>query len=214
MNTLKITAKDIKKSDSYWSDYIGTTDVSNYDGNIEIDGNLGYVKFVSIKATGHILAKAGSGIEAGEGIKAGWSIKAGLGIEAGYGIKAGDGIEAGWGIKAGSGITAGSGIEAGDGITAGSGITAGDGIKAGLGITSFYSWVKAKLAISFNEKCTLSAGIFSTNGEQVIEAQEIKGGKIIYGKVSIIPKEEIKPSLTGKEVSVTLDGVTYKAVIQ
>jgi len=77
MKTLKVTAKDIKKSDSYWSDYIGTTDVSNYDGHIEIDGNLGYVKFLSIKATGHIWAEAGSGI------KAGWGIEAGEGIEAG-----------------------------------------------------------------------------------------------------------------------------------
>jgi hypothetical protein len=40
METLKLTAEHFKKSTSYWSDYIGTVDVSDYDGNIEIDSNL------------------------------------------------------------------------------------------------------------------------------------------------------------------------------
>lgn len=37
MNTLKLTKNDFKKSKNYWLDYIGTTDVSNYAGHIEIE---------------------------------------------------------------------------------------------------------------------------------------------------------------------------------
>jgi hypothetical protein len=103
--TLLITSKDVKKSDEYWSDYIGSENVANFDGHIEIEANLGWVRFTGISATGHIIAKAGSGIEAGDGIKAGWSIEAGDGIKAGSGIEAGDGIKAGWGIEAGLSIT-------------------------------------------------------------------------------------------------------------
>jgi hypothetical protein len=59
------------------------------DGSIEISEGLGVVVFVSLSASASILAKAGSGIEAGEGIDAGWDIKAGEGIKAGWDIKAG-----------------------------------------------------------------------------------------------------------------------------
>ena len=86
--------------------YIGATDITAFEGNIEIEVNLGYVVFSALKAVGYILAKAGSGIKAGWGIEAGEGIKAGWGIEAGEGIKAGSGIKAGWGIEAGSGIEA------------------------------------------------------------------------------------------------------------
>ena len=84
MNTLKITKEHFKKSTSYWSDYIWTEDVSNYQWHIEIDSNLWYVRFEKIKASGKIVAlagtwiKAGTWIEAGEWIEAGWWIKAGL----------------------------------------------------------------------------------------------------------------------------------------
>ncbi len=75
MNTLHLVAKDFKDSDSYYKNYIGKEDVSNYQGNIEIEGNLGYVRFEGyLIATGYIIAEAGSGIEAGEGIKAGFTI--------------------------------------------------------------------------------------------------------------------------------------------
>jgi hypothetical protein len=40
METLKLTKEHFKKSYSYWSDYIGTVDVSDYQGNIGIDKNL------------------------------------------------------------------------------------------------------------------------------------------------------------------------------
>ena len=100
METLKITKNELNAN----NEYIGSVDVSNFDGHIEIAALLGYVKFKSLKVAGSIIALAGSGIEAGDGIEAGW------------GIEAGDGIKAGWGIEAGSGIKAGLGIEAGWGI--------------------------------------------------------------------------------------------------
>ena len=40
METLKLTEEHFKKSNSYWSDYIGNVDVSSYNGNIEIDARL------------------------------------------------------------------------------------------------------------------------------------------------------------------------------
>ena len=84
METLRLTKKDFKDiKDSCYKEYCGKQDVSDFDGNIEIESNLGYVRFNSIKAKGYIIAEAGSGIEAG------WGIKAGTGIEAGWGIKAG-----------------------------------------------------------------------------------------------------------------------------
>ena len=89
MKTLQLTAKDFKQSESYWKDYIGSEDLSDFQGNIEIEENLGYVNFAKIKVSGFIFAKAGTGIKAGEGIEAGWGIKAGEGIEAGSGIEAG-----------------------------------------------------------------------------------------------------------------------------
>ncbi|HNC91439.1 MAG TPA: hypothetical protein PL000_21110, partial [Anaerolineales bacterium] len=89
MKTLKLTRKDFKGTDSYWKEYVGKEDVSVYEGNIEIEGGLGYVRFASLKATGFVLSGAGTGIEAGEGIKSGWGIEAGMGIKAGMGIEAG-----------------------------------------------------------------------------------------------------------------------------
>ena len=50
---------------------------SNFDGHVEIDENLGWVKFkTNFIAKGYILAKAGSGIKAGWGIEAGLMITA------------------------------------------------------------------------------------------------------------------------------------------
>ena len=54
--------------------YIGATDLTNFEGHIEIDPNLEYVFFAALKAGGRIFAKAGSGIEAGWGIEAGLCI--------------------------------------------------------------------------------------------------------------------------------------------
>jgi hypothetical protein len=195
MDILRLTKKHFKETDSYYKEYIGKEDVSNYDGAIEIEGGLGYVRFSgSLRATKYILAKAGSGIEAGEGIEAGSGIKAGEGIEAGegikagWGIKAGSGIEAGWGIKAGSGIEAGwgikagSGIEAGWGIKAGSGIEAGWGIKAGWGIVSGLA-ITCRLTLSFTKN--LFAGVAwwkkTSEEEQTITCGKLQGGEIKFG---------------------------------
>ena len=100
---IHIVTKDQLNADN---EYIGTVDLSNFDGAIEIGADLGWVKFKALVATKYIVAKAGSGIEAG------WGIEAGSDIKAGWGIKAGEGIEAGWGIKAGWGIEAGLKISA------------------------------------------------------------------------------------------------------
>ena len=131
-------------------------------------------------------------------------VKGSITAKAGSGIKAGEGIKAGWGIEAGSGIEAGWGIKA------------GEGIKAGWGIVSLYSWIKAKLSISINVKCTIAAGIFSLSGAQDVEAQEIVGA-ICYGNIKILPKEEAarkSESLSGKSVKVVVDGKEYEAVIK
>ena len=58
------------------NEYVGDVDLSDFNGNIISDENLGFVKLKSIKVSGFILFKAGSGIKAGEGIEAGLSISA------------------------------------------------------------------------------------------------------------------------------------------
>ena len=64
MQTLTITAADL--TDGV---YTGATDVSDFEGHIEIEANLGTVRFkAGICVAGGIFAKAGSGIEAGLGI--------------------------------------------------------------------------------------------------------------------------------------------------
>jgi len=135
-NVLKITKTDLD-SDNF---YVGTDDVADFSGAIEIEAGRGRVRFRGrLKASLSIRAGIGSGIVAGAGIEAGRGIVAGAGIEAGRSIVAGDGIEAG------RGIVAGDGIEAGDGIVAGWGIEAGWGIVAGFSVTA--KWVSARLRI-------------------------------------------------------------------
>ena len=82
MNTHIIT-KDQLDAKNY---YTGAS--ADFDGHLEIAPDLGIVLFkLSLSAKGSIIAMAGSGIEAGSGIKAGWGIEAGLGIKAGWGIE-------------------------------------------------------------------------------------------------------------------------------
>jgi hypothetical protein len=94
----------------------------------------------------------------------------------------------------------GSGIKAGRGITAGEGITAGLTISAGLRIfAGLCMWRKP------------------TNGEMEIRCERLVSGQVCYGNLIEIPRprpEPQEPSLSGKNVSVTLDGKTYKAIIQ
>ena len=113
------------------------------------------------------------------------------------------------GIKAGWGIEAGLEIEAGSGIEAGLGIKAGEGIEAGEGIISLYSWIKAKLKIKIDARCTISAGIFSFDGKKDIEAQEIEGN-IIYGDKKIIEKENLE---CGDVIEICKNGKKFKAKI-
>lgn len=216
MNTLKLTAKDFKKSDSYWSDYIGEVDVTDYDGHIEIDANLGWVRFAqSIRADGRILALAGTGIEAGMFIEAGWSIKAGTSIKAGMDIKAGGNIKArtsikaGWGIKARGNIEAGTSIEAGESIEAGGGIKTETGIKAGLSITCKLSLVAT---------ATIFAGVCywrrADESEKTITCAKLEGGATVeYGilnetglpeqkKLSKAEAEKMLSEKLGEEITI------------
>jgi len=66
------------------NEYVGTVDLSNFDGAIAFSENLGRVVFSgAIRAARYILAEAGTGIEAGEGIKAGEGIEVRLRVFAG-----------------------------------------------------------------------------------------------------------------------------------
>ena len=105
-------------------------------------------------------------------------------------------------IKASESIIA----EAGSGIEAGEGIKAGWGIKAG-------GTISCKLRI-FAGLCIWRK---PTQEEMQIRCEKLIAGEVCYGTLIEIPKPQPKieePSLSGKEVSVTLDGKTYKAIIQ
>jgi hypothetical protein len=151
---LRITKADLNERNEYKErDII-------FDGTVVFEANLGWVKVLGqISAKEFVISEAGSGIEAGEGIKAGG------GIEAGWGIKAGGGIEAGWGIKAGEGIEAGLDIEAGEGIKAGWGIISG--LKYQLANISA-KWISAKerICAGFRQTSEIKGEIRS--GELVI----------------------------------------------
>jgi hypothetical protein len=166
MQTLRLTRLDFRPSDRYWGEYVGKHQLSDHDGNLEIDANLGMVRFPQLQVRRSIIALAGTGIMVERSIQAGGEIKADLditaggaiaavkGIYAGGNIKSGADIVAGWAlqangaieaaenikaatsIKAGTGIRAGGSIEASAGIAAGWGIKAGTDIRAGEGICS------------------------------------------------------------------------------
>ena len=53
MTTLKLQAKDFKEVNGY-KEYIGKEDLSNFDGNLEFEANLGWIRVSSIKVTGYI----------------------------------------------------------------------------------------------------------------------------------------------------------------
>ena len=162
MKTYNITKKDLDK----FNNYIGKTNLADYQGTIISDENLGVILFVSIAAKGGIYFKAGTGITAGTA------------------IKAGDEMTAGTGITAGWGITAGNGITAGDEITAGTEIKAGTAINAGLSITC------KKLSSNLR----IFAGICSFRipdvKETMINCEELVNGEICFGTLNITkPKE-------------------------
>ena len=88
MKTLKLTKDDFKKADNYGYKYIGKEDLSDFEGNLEIDiGLKEWLQFEgSIVVSGYISIEAGDWIEAGGSIKAGGSIEAKFGITAGLQI--------------------------------------------------------------------------------------------------------------------------------
>jgi len=157
---MKLTKKDFKNGE-----YIGEIDfTTKYEGSIEIEGGLGWVKFKRLWVSGRIVADRGTGISAGEGISAGWGISAGESISAGMGISAGTGISAGWGISAGEGISAGMGISAK--LT----------LKAGYRIFAGISrWVKNPTTDQLQIKCG-----------------KFEGGEICYGNLveTGLPEDE------------------------
>jgi len=161
MKTLILTAKDFKKSDSYYKLYCGKEDVSNYEGNIEIEENLGWVKFNGyVSAKGSIYAGAGTGIMAVEGIRADESIRVG------------------WGIETDGNIGAGWGIEVGMYIQAGGSITAAEGITAGLSIS-------CKLSLKFAYRLFAGTATWNdaTDENKDIICGKLEGGKVCYGTV-------------------------------
>ena len=193
METLVLTKKDFDDSNNY----IGSHDLASLNMNLEIEANLGWVKFIRINVLGFIFAKAGSGIEAGLGIKAGSGIKAGWGIEAGLGIKAGSGIEAGWGIEAGSGIEAGWGIKAGWGIEAGWGITC-----------------KTILSIRLRIFAGLCLWRLPAKEEQQITCGKLESGDVCYGELietGVKNDGQVEGELEPVK-TIVLDGVKYDLI--
>lgn len=142
--------------------YVGTEFDAEFEGGVQIDPGLGWVRF-----RGNLFV--GGSIVAGKG----------TGIEAGRGIQAGGGIEASGGIKAGRSIQAGGGIEAGGGIQARWGIEAGEGIEAGLSICC--KGLSAKLRI-FAGLCIWR---IPTPEEQEIVCELLESGTICYGTLKL-----------------------------
>ena len=72
MKTYKITKKDLNKD----NEYIGNLDLSNLDGNLESEENLGTIKVKELNVKGYIKFLTSCGISAVYGIKAGLGILA------------------------------------------------------------------------------------------------------------------------------------------
>ena len=88
---MKLTKKDFKNGE-----YIGEIDfTTKYEGSIEIEGGLGWVKFKRLQVSGSIVADRGTGISAGTSISAGMGISAGTSISAKLTLKVGYRIFAG-----------------------------------------------------------------------------------------------------------------------
>ena len=156
-----IITKDQLDKDNY---YIGSVDLSYFDGHLESEKNLGYVKFKrGLAVTGYIVFRPGSGIEAGWGIKAGLSIESGMGIEAGWGIKSGMGIKSGLSIESGEGIEAGEGIE-------------------------------CKGVLSFAKRLFAGTSVYQDTTAEIktVICGKIKGGVVCYGDVTEtgVPQEK------------------------
>jgi len=84
------------------------------------------------------------------------------------------------------------------------------GIQAGLTITCTILTAKFRI---FAGLCIWK---IPKEEETEIRCEKLESGSIFFGKLKIIEpskKETIEPSLKGKEVLVTIDNKTYKAII-
>ena len=157
METLRIGEKDIRDGE-----YIAR--VVNFNGDVTIEPDLGIVTFVSLKATGSILAGKGTGIKADGDVIAGGSIWAGRDVKAGESIKADGDVIAGGSIWADASIIVGGTIIAGWNVKADKSIEAGGNISAEL-------YIAAGMIPS--RKPTLE--------EMEIRCRNVVNGKIIFG---------------------------------
>jgi hypothetical protein len=193
----------IKKSDvSENEKYIGHLDVSNIQGDLEIDGDLGVIWFekdiivhgkltskrgTKIKAWGHIRAE--NGIDVSGGMNAELSIQSGLDIQsknaliAGQSISATGFIKVGMFIEAGGDIVSGSYIEAGTFIFSPSNIIASSHIKSGSRIQTPLGKIQAGTFIE--AEWNIEAG-------KIIVAQSVSTGTRIFAGMCfhMIPKPE------------------------
>jgi len=237
MTTLELTSKDFKQVGEY-KEYIGKEDLTNFEGNLEVEPNLGRLKFTSIEVSGYIWIETGNWIETDGSIKAGDSITVGGSIETGGSIKAGGWVEAygqitadgsiiearGWikagtSIKASGSIEAGGWIEAGGSIEAGGWIEAGGSIKAGDSIGAKTGGIRAGLQVTckglLKFKLRLFAGTspysWRAGADKSVTCGKLEGN-VVYGDVietELSNKVETKASETE---TIVLNGKTYRLV--
>ena len=188
MKTYTITKEDINCNREFVA-----CDLSNYDGNIICEMNLGIIKFKNIFATGFIYFQAGSGIESENSAIAGKSLEVCSGIEVEKNIYAKRSIKSRGTMTAKEGsilsdtlidttgaLIAGKDIVGKKGIRADFEIEAGNKIKSGKSLHSGL-WIKSK---KIYVKQRIFAGLCSwkkpTDEEKTIHG-EIKEGTVEYG---------------------------------
>ena len=164
---MKITAKDLKNKR-----YQGSFS-KQYEGDVEIEGNLGLVSFDNIWCTGSITAGLGTYIYAVTSIDAGTYINAGTSIDAGESINAGTYIDAGESIYAGTYIDAGESIYANTSINAGTHIRAVD-----FGITAGYSII-CKTTLSAKLRIIAGASPYQDGNNNTITCGKLESGTIV-----------------------------------
>ena len=152
---MKITEKDLENKR-----YQGSFS-KQYEGDVEIEGNLGIVSFDNIWCTGSITAGLGTYINVGMFIDAGIYINAG-----GY-------------IDAGTSIDAGTYINAGESIYAGTSINAGTYIRAvNFGITAGYSII-CKTTLSAKLRIIAGASPYQDGNNNTITCGKLESGTIV-----------------------------------
>lgn len=161
MQTLKLTKNDF----DFNKVYIGSVDVTDYNGNIEIESDLNTVCFLKdLKASGWICTGHRTGIYSSSNIIAGLSINVGGLINAKYSIVAGQRVNAGWAIYANN-------------MNVGWGISAGDDIK-----------IKKEIKLGQNNFVIAGANSFH-NRINEIHCTNLIGGQVKFGKLVLIKEE-------------------------